>query len=60
MKNTYHSDIYKFNTPTNSYGKTKLDIKDAKNIGKAINLIDQNSGPKLGTVSISFNKKFKR
>ena len=39
--------------------KAKLDIIDAKNIGKAINLIDQNSGPKLGTVSISFNKNSK-
>jgi hypothetical protein len=39
--------------------KAKLDIIDAKNIGKAINLIDQNSGPKLGTISMSFNENLK-
>jgi hypothetical protein len=39
--------------------KAKLDIIAAKNIGKAINLIDQNSGPKLGTLSMSFNENLK-
>jgi hypothetical protein len=39
--------------------KANLDIDDAKNIATAINLINQNNGPKLGTISMSFNENLK-
>ena len=34
--------------------KANLNIKDAKNIANAIKNIDQNKGPQLGTISMSF------
>jgi len=39
--------------------KANLNIKDAKNIATAIKKIDQNKGPKLGTISMSFNEDLK-
>ncbi|MDA9973031.1 hypothetical protein N9E39_03425 [Candidatus Pelagibacter ubique] len=39
--------------------KANLNIKDAKNIATAIKKIDQNKGPQLGTISMSFNKDLK-
>ena len=39
--------------------KANLNIKDAKNIANAIKNIDQNKGPQLGTISMSFNKDLK-
>jgi len=39
--------------------KANLNIEDAKNIAIAIKKIDQNKGPKLGTISMSFNEDLK-
>ncbi|MDA7469503.1 hypothetical protein N8918_03755 [Candidatus Pelagibacter ubique] len=39
--------------------KANLNIKDAKNIANAIKKIDQNKGPQLGTISMSFNEDLK-
>ena len=39
--------------------KANLNIKDAKNIATAIKKIDQNKGPQLGTISMSFNEDLK-
>ena len=39
--------------------KANLNIKDAKNIAMAIKKIDQNKGPQLGTISMSFNEDLK-
>ena len=39
--------------------KANLDIADAKNIAKAIKKIDLNDGPKLHTISMSFNDNLK-
>ena len=39
--------------------KANLNIKDAKNIATAIKKIDQNKGPQLGTISMSFNEGLK-
>ena len=39
--------------------KANLDIVDAKNIAKAIKKIDLNNGPKLHTISMSFNDNLK-
>ena len=39
--------------------KANLNIKDAKNIANAIKKIDQNKGPKLHTISMSFNENLK-
>ena len=39
--------------------KANLNIEDAKNIATAIKKIDQNKGPKLGTISMSFNEDLK-
>src|SRR5210317_2536661 len=39
--------------------KANLNIKDAKNIAKAIKKIDLNDGPKLHTISMSFNDNLK-
>ena len=39
--------------------KVKLDIVDAKNIAEAIKKIDLNDGPKLHTISMSFNDNLK-
>ena len=39
--------------------KANLNIKDAKNIANAIKNIDQNKGPQLGTISMSFNEDLK-
>jgi hypothetical protein len=39
--------------------KANLSIEDAKNIATAIKKIDQNKGPKLGTISMSFNEDLK-
>ena len=39
--------------------KANLNIKDAKNIATAIKKIDQNKGPQLGTISLSFNENLK-
>ena len=39
--------------------KANLDIVDAKNIAKAIKKIDLNDGPKLHTISMSFNDNLK-
>ena len=39
--------------------KANLNIEDAKNIATAIKKIDQNKGPKLGTISMSFNEGLK-
>ena len=39
--------------------KANLNIKDAKNIATAIKKIDQNKGPKLDTISMSFNEGLK-
>ena len=39
--------------------KANLDINDAKNIAKAIKKIQQNNGPKLHTLSLSFNENLK-
>ena len=36
--------------------KANLDINDAKNIANAIKKIQQNNGPKLHTISMSFNE----
>jgi hypothetical protein len=39
--------------------KANLNIEDAKNIATAIKKIDQNKGPQLGTISMSFNEDLK-
>ena len=39
--------------------KANLNIKDAKNIATAIKKIDQNKGPQLSTISMSFNEDLK-
>jgi len=39
--------------------KANLNIQDAKNIANAIKKIDQNKGPKLDTISMSFNEGLK-
>jgi hypothetical protein len=39
--------------------KANLDIVDAKNIAKALKKIDLNNGPKLHTISMSFNDNLK-
>ena len=39
--------------------KANLDINDAKNIANAIKKIQQNNGPKLHTISMSFNENLK-
>ena len=39
--------------------KANLNIEDAKNIATAIKKIDQNKGPQLGTISLSFNEDLK-
>jgi len=39
--------------------KANLDIVDAKNIADAIKKIDLNDGPKLHTISMSFNDNLK-
>ena len=39
--------------------KANLNIQDAKNIANAIYKIDQNKGPKLDTISMSFNEGLK-
>ena len=39
--------------------KANLNIEDVKNIATAIKKIDQNKGPKLGTISMSFNEDLK-
>jgi hypothetical protein len=39
--------------------KANLNIEDAKNIAIAIKKIDQNKGPQLGTISMSFNEDLK-
>ena len=39
--------------------KANLNIEDAKNIANAIKNIDQNKGPQLGTISMSFNEDLK-
>jgi len=39
--------------------KANLNLEDAKNITNAINRVNQNKGPKLHTISMSFNKDLK-
>ena len=39
--------------------KANLNIEDAKNIATAIKKIDQNKGPQLGKISMSFNEDLK-
>jgi hypothetical protein len=39
--------------------KANLDIVDAKNIAKALKKVDLNNGPKLHTISMSFNDNLK-
>ena len=39
--------------------KANLDINDTKNIANAIKKIQQNNGPKLHTISMSFNENLK-
>ncbi len=39
--------------------KANLDINDAKNIASTIKKIQQNNGPKLHTISMSFNENLK-
>ena len=39
--------------------KANMDINDAKNIANAIKKIQQNNGPKLHTISMSFNENLK-
>jgi hypothetical protein len=39
--------------------KANLTLEDAKNIANAINKVDQNNGPKLHTLSMSFNQDLK-
>ena len=39
--------------------KANLNLEDAKNIATAIKKIDQNKGPQLGTISMSFNEDLK-
>ena len=39
--------------------KANLTLEDAKNIANAIDKINQNNGPKLHTLSMSFNKDLK-
>jgi hypothetical protein len=39
--------------------KANLTLKDAKKIANAINKVSQNNGPKLHTISLSFNQDLK-
>jgi hypothetical protein len=39
--------------------KANLTLKDAKKIANAINKVSQNNGPKLHTISMSFNQDLK-
>jgi hypothetical protein len=39
--------------------KANLTLKDAKKIAHAINKVSQNNGPKLHTISMSFNQNLK-
>ena len=39
--------------------KANLDLKDARNIANAISRVEKNNGPKLHTLSMSFNQELK-
>lgn len=39
--------------------KANLNLEDAKKIANAINIVDQKKGPKLHTISMSFNQELK-
>ena len=39
--------------------KANLNLKDAKNIANAISRVEKNNGPKLHTLSMSFNQELK-
>jgi hypothetical protein len=39
--------------------KSNLSLEDAKNIAKAIDKVSKNNGPKLSTISMSFNQDLK-